>query len=118
MGRRIRGESGVYPHLFLLPTVWKGIAVNDWDDLEDDAKAASVNRGPRCGVGVMLDMVREEHGKAAVLSIMRTFKNVRLTTASIHLALKSRIEPDYLPSAYSLGRHRKGACSCEELGDE
>jgi hypothetical protein len=66
----------------------------------------------------MLELVREEHGEAAVLSIVRTFRNVRLTTASIHKALKSRVEPDYLPSAYSLGRHRKGACSCEERNDE
>lgn len=92
--------------------------MNGWDDLEADARAASVSRGPRCGVDMMLELVEEEHGKDAVLSIRRTFKNHRLTTASIHKALESRVEPDYLPSAYSLGRHRKGACSCKELDDE
>ena len=92
--------------------------MNDWDDLEDDARAASVLRGPRCGVGVMLELIQEEHGEAAVLSVKRTLKNHRLTTSSIHKALESRVEADYLPSAYSLGRHRKGACSCKELDDE
>lgn len=92
--------------------------MNDWDDLEDDARAASVNRGPRCSVGVMLELVEEEHGEAAVLSILRTLRNARLTTSSIHKALEKRVEPDYLPSPYSLGRHRKGACSCKELDDE
>jgi hypothetical protein len=92
--------------------------VNDWDDLESDAKAASANRSPRCGVGVLLEMLHAEHGEAAALSVVRTLRNTRLTSSSIHKALKSRVEPDYLPSSYTLARHRKGACSCKELGDE
>lgn len=90
--------------------------MNDWDNLEDDARVASTNRGPRCGVDVMLDLILEEHGAKAVTSVLNTFNNSRLTTASIHKALESRIEPDYLPSAYSLGRHRNGRCSCKETG--
>lgn len=98
--------------LLLLFTLRKGVVVSDWDELEDDAKAASGNRKTRCGVGIMLEEILEEHGEQAVLSVMRTFKNHRLTTSSIYAALEKRVEPDYLPSAYTLGRHRKGACSC------
>lgn len=92
--------------------------MNDWDDLEDDARAASVSRGPRCSVAVMLEVIHEDFGQDAVTSVLRTLKNHRLTTSSIHKALEKRVTPCDLPSAYSLGRHRKGACSCKELDDE
>lgn len=83
-----------------------------WEDLESDAKSLAGNTGPRCGVRIMLDYIRNEHGENAHESVVRTLYNYRLTTSSIHRALESRVEPDYLPSTYSLGRHRSGRCSC------
>lgn len=83
-----------------------------WEDLEEDAKASIRSHGPQCSVAVMFEVIGEENGSEAVASVLNALHNHRLTTASIHRALQTRVESDYLPSVYSLGRHRKHQCSC------
>lgn len=87
--------------------------MGDWDSLEAEAKSSSVPRGGRCGVSLMMEIITEENGADAAASVLRTMANVRLTTTSIHKALESRVEADYLPSVYTIQRHRKGACQCK-----
>lgn len=83
----------------------------EWDSFEEDARSKSSQKGPRCGTALMLEDILDVHGPEAVMSVLRSLKNHRLTTASIHKALESRV-PEGLPSVYSLGRHRRGLCSC------
>lgn len=85
---------------------------SEWDDLEADAKSVSDRRGPKCGVTIMLGIIRNDFGQAAYESVVRTLANVRLTGVSIHKALESRVTPGDLPSSYSIQRHRTGRCSC------
>lgn len=75
-----------------------------------------MNHGPVCGVRRMLTYVGEDHGAAAVASIIRTLKNARLTSTSIHKALESRVTPSDLPSVYCIQRHRTGRCGCPREG--
>jgi hypothetical protein len=85
--------------------------MSDWDSLEDDAKAHSRKRGG-CGIAILLTHVTEESGPEAANSLARVLLNHRLTNTSIHRALESRVEPDYLPSPFTLARHRSNRCSC------
>ena len=89
--------------------------MNDWDDLEGAARELATGRGPLCGMAVFLTDVRAEYGEDAHGSILRTLRNHRLTTASIHKALAARIGNGIqLPSVYTMQRHRAGRCMCKE----
>ena len=89
-----------------------------WDDLEEEARAAAMHAGPRCGVIKMLEAIEAESGELARASVERTLANHRLTTSGIHKALEGRVSSYDLPSSYSLGRHRRDMCNCKRSGDE
>jgi hypothetical protein len=88
--------------------------MSEWDDLEKEARSLSANRGPRCGVSLLLDDIAEEFGPEARDSVIRTLDNHRLTTTSIRKALGMRVtEFMDLPSSYSIQRHRSSRCGCK-----
>lgn len=87
--------------------------MSDWSDLEDEASADG-NRRYRCSVGELIRATREEVGEDEAYAIVHALKNHRLSTPSIRRALQRRVEPDLLPSAWMLGHHRRGNCSCRE----
>jgi hypothetical protein len=86
---------------------------DSWSSLEADASAASLTRGPKCGVAILIEDIAEVHGKAAADSVVKTLANHRLTSTSIYAAIDSRASGQIkVPSSYSIGRHRNGRCSC------
>lgn len=95
----------------------KRTSSDDWSSLESEAKSLTANRGPRCGVAMLLDDITEVHGAEASESVTRTLANHRLTTSSIRKALLTRLDGSIeLPSAYSLQRHRSSRCGCKGDG--
>lgn len=90
---------------------------DEWGDLEADAQSNVSKKGPSCGMARMFEVVREEHGEDAVTSIARALANHRLTTSSIRRALESRVDPDFLPSQFTIQRHRNKVCTCRRSDD-
>lgn len=86
--------------------------MSTFEGFEDDAKAQShAYRKRGCGVGILLSTLQE----ADALAVMKALDNDRLTNTAIEAALKPRVMPDQLPSSYTIGRHRKGTCTCDTV---
>lgn len=83
--------------------------MSTFEGFEDDAKAQShAYRKRGCAVGVLLSTLPETDAQA----VTKALDNDRLTSTAIEAALKPRVAPELLPSNYTIGRHRKGACAC------
>jgi len=78
--------------------------------LEDAAKASSGYRARGCQVGAMLNELDESDAAQVRHAISRP----ELTASSIYQALRSRLGDDITPSQYTINRHRRGLCKCEE----
>jgi len=89
--------------------------MSDWGSLEADAKESAFP-GPRCSVWILLHELEEKDLGEAAGAVRRTLANVRLTSSGIHKALSARLDADLLPTAQTLTRHRRGACSCKKEG--
>lgn len=80
--------------------------MSDWSTFEEDVKANTSSRGPRCGVAVMLDGL--EPGNRYAIELV--LDDRRFQVPAILKALAGRIENP--PSAWSLANHRRGKCGC------
>lgn len=86
--------------------------MSEWDDFDIDARAGSVNRSPKCTVGMLLRTV----GPDAVVKINAVMADERVTSRAIHRALAQRLE-GHIPSIWTINRHRRADCSCEARRD-
>lgn len=79
----------------------------DWSDLETEARKRTRECGPRCQIEVFLshqdDYIRRQ--------VVAALENPNLTTVGIHRAVAA-LTGDFLPSAWSIGNHRRGKCRC------
>jgi hypothetical protein len=87
---------------------------DDWGDLEAEAEAGTKPTHYVCSVGALIDFVGFQQSESARESLVATLKNYRLSTTSIRRALERRVPAVMLPSAWSIGHHRRGQCSCKE----
>ena len=90
--------------------------MNDWDSLQAEVASDAKRTHYICSVRALIDCVRHEQGDSAASSLIQTLGNHRLSTTSIRRALERRVEPVMLPSAWSIGHHRRDQCSCTKEG--
>lgn len=83
--------------------------MSDWETFGSDVKeqARAVQRGPRCGMGVLLEN-SEPHAREILQRVLDDRGN---STASIARALRNRLGED-APRVFTIGNHRKGNCLC------
>lgn len=77
-----------------------------WEDFEADVTTVRPHRGV-CGVRMLLDSLTSE----ARDKVSAALDNQQLSNSSIATALRKRLG-EHAPRAYTVGRHRRGDCSC------
>jgi hypothetical protein len=83
--------------------------MSDWEDFEDDVEVFSVRPTPRCGVGLLLEAL-ELRDREGVLTAMA---RPEIPHSAISKAFNKR---GHKISDFTVGRHRRGACTCEKIG--
>lgn len=81
----------------------------EWDGFTSEVEAYSVNKGPGCGVGTLLQSLPGE----AAESIEAAINRPELTASAINAALRRRGAEI---SIFTLRRHRRRECSCRTNG--
>lgn len=78
-------------------------------DFEDDVRASNdPYRRRGCGVGALLKTL----GEADAQRVNAVLSDETITSPAIYAALKRRVEN--APSSYTINRHRRGTCQCDE----
>ena len=73
---------------------------------EVDADSAVSRQGPQCKTCKLLRDLPDDASKQLKLAL----DHPESTSSSIRRALISRVEERYIPSAFSIARHRRGDC--------
>lgn len=81
-----------------------------WNDFTAEVESTSGRRAPGCSVGKWLSTLTQEGRDAVEAALARKGE---LTTSAIGLAIRKR-GADI--SDFTIGRHRRGLCSCEKNG--
>ncbi|MGW0939084.1 hypothetical protein [Streptomyces sp. NPDC002666] len=81
--------------------------MNEFDGFLDDVTDASAHKGG-CGVGKLLTELGDQGAQ-----IGAALDRPEITHQAIAAALKRRIGAD-APSAFTVGRHRRGLCKCPQ----
>lgn len=82
--------------------------MDSWSTFGTEVRSRVSQRGPRCGVALMLDDLPDN----AQAAVRRALTDRAITTTAIQDGLKVRgVAP--LPSLFTLGNHRRGRCKCE-----
>lgn len=86
--------------------------MNDFEDFIEDAEKASRHQYLRrgCALGGLM----EQLSPVELFQVQTALDRKELTSTAIEKVLKARVDPWRVPSAYTIGRHRRGACKCEE----
>lgn len=78
-----------------------------WEDFEAEVAITSRPTGGKCGVHGMLKAL-DDHARETVKAVLA---NPSHSNAAIAAVLRKRVG-DAAPRAYTVGRHRRGDCSC------
>ncbi|WP_432001203.1 hypothetical protein [Streptomyces sioyaensis] len=80
-----------------------------WDDLEAEARAAMEDRGKRCAVDLFLSTLLPYDADI----VRGVLANPGISNTGLHRAFRKRAHAgDPIPSAWSIGRHRREDCRC------
>ncbi len=82
-----------------------------WEDFEDEVAATSRPKYAQCGIGVLLKTLNDK----AKVALQSALDNEALSHRAIQRALDKRVGPT-APGAFTIGRHRRGDCSCRREG--
>lgn len=78
-----------------------------WDDLESELEANKRDSKPKCGVRVMLDELPVE----ALDAVENALARPEFSGRNLYEVLRQKLGAA-VPSQWSIGNHRRGACSC------
>lgn len=83
--------------------------MSEWAGFQEEVKreGREVQRGPRCGLGVLL----EESTPDARKILQDVLDDRQNTTSSIARAMRNRLG-DQAPGLYTIANHRRGNCRC------
>lgn len=84
--------------------------MSNWDSLIDEIKAQKPKAV--CAVGKLLESLEPEPRMFVISALERRDE---ISHPALHEALRRRVG-DKAPTAYCIGRHRRGQCSCGGTG--
>jgi hypothetical protein len=83
--------------------------MDKWESLIGDIKAEKIRQRP-CSVRTLLDSLDEK--ARGHVTIALGVEGQGISHQALHEALRERVG-NTAPSAFSIGRHRRGQCSCK-----
>ncbi len=81
--------------------------MTDWEDFHSEARGLVGQKGPQCGVSILLKTLPADASEA----VRRALDDRTLSTPAIERALRARIGSE-APTPWVLNNHRRGNCLC------